>query len=251
MKCSLFLLFCLMSSPAFAQQDVWFVNDDAVEDGDGTSWGTAFRYLQDALLSDDLDAGDEVRVAQGTYFPDLSENHTGSPDFIVEGDGGISFTLITGVAIRGGFRGPNSQELDPNEQGFVSILSGDLGGDDDPDEPFDGDLTDDNSYHVVRAEGVGASAILDGFTIKGGNATNHTGSATECAPNQTVPNAAGGGLFCRDAGPTIRNCVFESNHALAGGAIGLYCSSDPDIINCLFEGNLAYNPTGSNPTEVT
>ena len=42
-----------------------YVDDGAPLGGDGTSWGTAFTYLQDALAA--AAAGDEIRVAQGVY----------------------------------------------------------------------------------------------------------------------------------------------------------------------------------------
>ncbi|MFO0830088.1 MAG: hypothetical protein U0572_18245 [Phycisphaerales bacterium] len=153
--------------------------------------------------------------------------------------------LKNGVALRGGYAGYGA--ADPLARDFVNtptVLSGDLAGDDSANAPFSASLTDDNSYHVLRAESVSLSAALDGFTIVAGNAVNHAGSATECAPQQEIPNASGGGLFCRAASPTIRNCVFKGNHALVGGAIGMYCGSAPNIVNCRFESNLAYDGAG-------
>ena len=55
-----------------AQADVLFVDDDAAPPGDGLSWGTAYRYLQDALAfaSDPTNAITEISVGQGVYRPD-------------------------------------------------------------------------------------------------------------------------------------------------------------------------------------
>ncbi|MEE9129490.1 MAG: hypothetical protein V3T84_05690 [Phycisphaerales bacterium] len=52
---------------------VRFVDDDASPGGDGTSWNTAYRFLQDALA--DASGGDvsDIRVAQGVYKPDRDE----------------------------------------------------------------------------------------------------------------------------------------------------------------------------------
>ena len=44
--------------------DVIYVDDDAPLGGDGTTWSTAYRYLQDALAT--ADPGTEIHVAAGT-----------------------------------------------------------------------------------------------------------------------------------------------------------------------------------------
>ena len=50
---------------------ILYVDDDADPGGDGSSWGMAYEFLQDALAN----AGgvSEIRVAQGTYKPDRDE----------------------------------------------------------------------------------------------------------------------------------------------------------------------------------
>ena len=52
-------------------QTTWYVDDDAPLGGNGLSWDTAFKYLQDAL--EVATAGDGIRVAGGTYKPDQDE----------------------------------------------------------------------------------------------------------------------------------------------------------------------------------
>ena len=54
---------------------ILFVDEDAPPNGDGLSWNTAFRYLQDALVHASVPAhgGNEVRVAQGLHLPDRHE----------------------------------------------------------------------------------------------------------------------------------------------------------------------------------
>ena len=60
-----------------------------------------------------------------------------------------------------------------NPEMFISELSGDLAGDDNPVMDFpNGPSFSDNSYHVVTGNGITDTdnTILDGFTITGGNA---------------------------------------------------------------------------------
>ena len=80
-------------------------------------------------------------------------------------------------------------------------LSGDLVGDDGPD--FENNL--DNSYHVVTGNDADKTAVLDGFVIIAGNAT------------EPFSNDRGGGLHAEDASAAIRSCVFKTNTAERGG----------------------------------
>lgn len=69
------------------------------------------------------------------------------------------------------------------------------------------------------------TAVLDGLTIRNG-----------LAPDGTVAsfrNTRGGAIICRGGSPMIRNCVFDSNHALFGGAIAIV-SGSPTIVACDF-----------------
>jgi hypothetical protein len=51
-----------------------YVDDNASEGEDGTSWSTAHKYLQDALAV--AESGDEIWVAEGTYKPDQGVGKT-------------------------------------------------------------------------------------------------------------------------------------------------------------------------------
>ena len=73
-----------------------FVDDNAPAGGDGTSWASAHKYLQDALVV--AENGDEIWVAEGTYKPDQGAG-------ITEGNRTASFNLVNGVGIYGGFLG--------------------------------------------------------------------------------------------------------------------------------------------------
>ena len=93
--------------------NVLFVDDDAPLGGDGQTWGTAYRFLQDALFDA---AGDltinEIRVAQGTYTPDQDEAGN-----VIPGDRAATFNPLSGVSMPGGFAGRGA--VDPDVRGIV------------------------------------------------------------------------------------------------------------------------------------
>src|SRR5690606_33093528 len=121
--------------PALAQIHV---DADAAPGGDGASWATAFPDLQDGLAAAAAlsQAGPvEVWVAEGVYRPGPAGNRA------------ATFILRNNVALYGGFAGGETsrEERDPSVN--LTILSGDLAGDD------EGTITNrgDNAYHVVTA----------------------------------------------------------------------------------------------------
>ena len=237
------------------------VDDDAPLGGDGRSWPTALRYLQDALRN--AEPGDEVRIAGGSYQPDRDEAGLSVP-----GSRYASFELADWVTLHGGYAGwadlgqPDAH--DPAQ--FETILTGDLAGND----ATDADPHAENSYHVVTAHACGSTALLEHVTVTAGNA------------NGVGPEARGGGLYLSSACPTLLHCVFEGNFAgFLGGALhcdnggpllvsctlrdneagslggGLYCfAGSPVLEYCLFEDNCAgliagggmANDAGSRPS---
>ncbi|MBN2272004.1 MAG: VCBS repeat-containing protein [Sedimentisphaerales bacterium] len=131
-----------------------------------------------------------------------------------------TFHLISRVAIRGGYAGfgapqPNAQDVGRYE----TILSGEING---------LGSSADNSYHVVTGSGADETAVLEGFTITGGSATDPCGIHID-----------GGGMFTSGGSPTVVNCIFRGNHsANSGGGI---CNKDSAMIlrNCTFVSNSA------------
>ena len=194
-----------------------YVDDDAPLGGDGTSWETAYTYLQDALYVSKT--GDEIRVAGGIYTPDMDE--TGNA---TAGNREASFEMISGVGIYGGYAGygaadPNVRDVDGNR----SIFSGDLTGDDQVGFINNGE----NSYHVVLAESCSSDIVLDGLIITGGNA------------DEFAPNNFGGGIFSDQCTPIVGNCKFYANSASSGGAVATASSGQPRFTNCTFTENMA------------
>ena len=147
-------------------------------------------------------------------------------------------------------------ELDPNERDiklYETILSGDLDGNDvqvnDPCDLLDEPTRAENSYHVVTGSGTEQNAVLDGFTITGGNARYkhgggiyiNSGTATlmNCTFTWNSTEFFGGGIYVQNSSsPTLTNCSFIENSAMAGGGI---CESGGSLIltKCLFSRNAA------------
>ncbi|MDD5454758.1 MAG: S8 family serine peptidase [Candidatus Ratteibacteria bacterium] len=202
----------------------WYVDDDAPAGGDGKSWDTAFKYLQDALSDTQLQAGDGILVAQGTYRPDQDKNN---PDGT--GDKTATFQLVDNVIINGGYAGIGA--VNPNERNietYQTILSGYIGTFINPDS---------RCYHVVTANDINSTAVLDGFTITDGKAY------IDQRPAQGDYRVRGAGIFNYNSSVKIANCTFENNFAFDGG--GMYNNnSSSTITNCVFRNNSAYSVGG-------
>jgi subtilisin family serine protease len=235
-----------------------YVDADANDGGDGMSWSTAFKSLEDALA---ISVNDEIWVAEGTYAPDTNDRTEG-------------FALGENTKLYGGFAGTESarSQRDPNLAVNITTLSGDIN--------IPGDAND-NSYHVITGND---NVIVDRFTIKGGNADhsyfpdNDGGgmlnflvaavTVTDCVFTENSVNYVGGGMYnggtvgetimsnCKflensskigSAGGMfneygfciVENCTFIDNDAnyYGGGMINYY--SSPVISNCTFSGNTA------------
>jgi hypothetical protein len=239
-KWLLCVLLLMAAARAEAAGRVIYVDADAAGPSDGTSWAAGYQSLQDALAG--AQAGDEIRVASGIYKPDQGAGR-------IPGDRTATFQMADGVAIKGGYAGLG--EPDPNARDFSlypTILSGDLNGDDGPS--FAGNS--ENSYHVVTGSGTDATAVLDGFTISGGDANGphyYGGSGEEEPPNRdaAVPANAvgpssgdsGGGMYNDNGSPTLIHCTFTGNTAKIGGGMINENGSSPRLTDCLFTQNSA------------
>jgi hypothetical protein len=275
---------------------VIYVDDDAPPPGDGLGWATAYPSLQDALAEAGASGGavTEIHVAQGVYTPapggvstcctphgGMGCDDAGCEVLVcaalplccaVSWDaacaaaaadlcGGLcadartaTFQLVDGVALRGGYAGIG--EPDPSARDtalYETVLSGDLAGN---DGPGDFENNEENSYNVVTASGTGLTAVLDGFTVSGGNADgldtdplswrrgagiwNLTGSptVTDCV---ITANSAdlGGGMYNRtNSHPEIQDCHFTGNSAMYGGGMYNWQNCHPLVTNCTFQGNI-------------
>ncbi len=146
------------------------------------------------------------------------------------------------VKIYGGFTSGqmNLTDRDSNPATNGTVLSGDIGTENEKA---------DNSYHVIlnNKNGLTAVAVLDGFTLTGGNADKDDPDLEDKI------SPLGGAIYNGDSSPTVINCLFLSNSARAGGAL-YNNSSSPTLINCSFISNSttigggAMSNVGGSPT---
>lgn len=227
MRYALFFMLCPILPDAASAQTTWYVNQN-VSGGaqNGTSWANAFPELQQALTI--ASSGDAIWVAKGTYKPTSGTNR------------GISFSLVNGTQLYGGFLGVETMLAQRNPMTNETVLSGDIG--------ISG-VSTDNSYHVVRGKGLDHSTVFDGFVVTGGY------SFGEFTPNPLDGLGAGilleGSAGLANSRPIIANCRFERNYAYLGGAL---CTTwedplfpaqgknpvNPVLRNCTFSHNRSY-----------
>jgi len=186
--------------------NVLTVDQMAPVGGDGLSWDSAFRSLSLALAAASADTA--IWVASGSYTLGLFESQNG-------------FELVDGVALLGGFAGYelSSDQRNPDPATNATVLSADRLED---DASF-GNISD-NLYHVVTGSDLTSATVLDGFTIRGGNA------------NSTEDK--GGGIHLVNSSPLLRNLIIENNSAILGGA--LYSEGgSPQISDTIIRSNTA------------
>jgi uncharacterized repeat protein (TIGR02543 family) len=208
----LLISFVVFAIPSYAK--TIYVDDDASTNGNGTSWASAHKYLQDALAG--AEYGDEIWVAEGTYKPDQGAGKSA-------GDWTESFNLVNGVGMYGGFTGTETTKVSLGD-GNQTILSGEI------------DASSTLwSIHVVIGNGLDASTVMDGFRITRGNAT----------ASQYSGGRRGGGMYNVDGSPLLNNCVFSGNMATQGHGGGMTSrDGSPVLTNCVFTGNSASRSGG-------
>jgi predicted outer membrane repeat protein len=223
-----FLIMNCLSAQITPANGIVYVATDGT--GNGSSWASATSDLQGAI-----DAGgvEQVWVKSGTYLPTWN--------WAVGNPRAKAFKLKNNVKIYGGF---NSTENNPtfeqrNPYTYYTILSGDLGVPEDPS---------DNAYTVILVfyyENLSENTLLDGFVIQDGNADgdDYYGFGGGARIDSGLPvfrdctfkcNSAvwGGGLYIRDASPTLENCNITNNTASEkGGGLFIYKNSETQISN--------------------
>ena len=200
------VLAAFATAAAVHAQTTLYVDASAPPGGNGQSWQTAFRDLQDALAavtSQDFYA--EIRVAQGIYTPDRG---TLNRD--------MAFTMGSAVALFGGYTGlqsANPDNRDPSR--FVSVLSGDLRRNDGPN--FQNNQ--DNSRQIIRANN-NTFGYIDGFTISAANldagepgsmsraAVGRSDDCSTCFSNLTIRNSQIVGCSVSGPGAALIDCRF-------------------------------------------
>lgn len=227
-----------------------YVDADAAVGGDGQSWATAYRYLQDALdeANSNLESRYEIWVAEGVYYPDEDGDGDHLADAVTE-----TFRISrNSVQLYGGFTGDETVREERDWKQNATVLSGDLDANDKTNKRGVVDTTTNasgkNAYHVLWLDGAAQEAItektvIDGFSITAGRADG------------AWPDSNGGGLYCAGGGvdamcnPTLINVTFSGNSAAGnGGAMlnsGLDGDSSPTLTNVTFSGNSADGDGGA------
>lgn len=192
-------LFTLLFTLSLQAQTL-YVKADANGANNGTSWTNAYTDLQNAIAT--ANYGTQIWVAIGTYKPTQGTSRD------------TYFELKNGVEIYGGFIGT---EMQLSERDYIqneSILSGDIG--------VVGDSLD-NSYTIVYSLGTDENTILEGFTIRDGNADYEGGDVPT-----THPSNSGAGVYLfgenSDLRCQIKHCRFENNNSVYRGG-GLFVST--------------------------
>jgi hypothetical protein len=234
-----------LAAPASA--GVIYVDVDAVGTGDGSSWADAFTDLQDGLAV--AVSGDQLWVAAGSYKPTAGSDRQ------------ASFQLVNGLSIYGGFDGTETDLVQRDWVANLTVLSGDIGVLGAPvfddfhnaagkakdvaaaRELFRRWVThaksvmegaealtsyEDDSHHVVRGGGTDSTAVLDGFTVTRGYATD------DAVPAQW--GHSGGGMLIVNGSPTVANVDFVSNSAWGyGGGLATVNGGSPELVNVRFD----------------
>ncbi|MFK7749906.1 MAG: LamG-like jellyroll fold domain-containing protein, partial [Kordia sp.] len=193
-----------------------FVDVNASGANDGTSWADAYTSLQNALDNNPIS---DFWIKAGTYFPGATKLDV--------------FTLLENQALYGGFNGTETMLSQRDPAINITILSGDLLGNDDGVLTFGNSTYSDNSTRILQILQDGA--IVDGLTISGGNANSGNNSLKSGAAIRIIES-------CKSL--TINNVIFENNRVERGGVVyyshtnsqtGNY---DYDFTNCTFKNNL-------------
>lgn len=223
---------------------ILYVNENVAIAGDGSSWTDAFGNLQDALAV--AVSGHEIWVAQGVYYPDVG---TGQSNDLQSS----TFNLINGVKIYGGFDGTETDLSMRDSVANVTVLSGDIDGNDAVDSDgvtahFD-DLVGNNAYHVVTTLLTDDTTVIDGLAITAGWASgansDDIGAAIYCSNSSVKINAVivqGNRTEDRaalwDCNSLISQTSFINNFA---GDVGAITTTPTTFTDTMFIGNRAGN----------
>lgn len=211
------------ATQARASGGLIYVDANAGGADNGTSWSDAYVHLQDALdLANANPSADyEIWVAAGVYHPD--EDSSGNR---TDGDPSQSFVIAhDNVEMYGGFAGWEKSRVERDWETNVTVLSGDIDGNDATDGHG---VTDDwrdiagsNAHTVVFLNAIHHGSItnatvVDGFTVTGGA----KGLQREALSSSYED--IGGGICCLGdpthgwgCAPTLRNLQVIGNQAEA------------------------------------
>jgi hypothetical protein len=176
--------------------------------GSGVNWECAKGNLYDAMSV--ASSGDQVWVAAGEYV--LAKDR--------------ALVMKDGVKIYGSFAGTESSlaERDLSVAANRSILR-----------------KSGSEVILNTKNNLTPSAVLDGFTISGGEVGISNFRSSPTLTNLLITGNTGSGIFNDESSPVITNCAIIDNEG-AGGVIGIANrSSSPVITNCTIAGNRSFD----------
>ena len=162
--------------------------------------------------------GDEVVVAQGTYFENINFN---GKAITVRSTDPNDAGVVLNTIIDGG--GAGSVVTCTSGEGANTVLSG-----------------------FVITGGTGTD-IGGGITFGGGmyNINSSSPTVTNCTFSGNTAAANGGGMYnALNSNPTVTNCTFSVNSATFNGGGMANNGSAPTVTNCSFRGNTATSGGG-------
>jgi predicted outer membrane repeat protein len=217
-----------------------FVTKDGAGNKDGSNWANACT-LQGALTSPRIPS-DVVKVATGVYKVSST------------------ISLNTAITIRGGYPGVLESES-PDTTNFPTIISGDLGNDDEALGDvvmYHRDIQGSNLGRLFNATSIVGTLKLENMTITamsqgpadvGGSSTGHASVMWQQSSTVEYNNIkfygnrsrqlAGAVMVYNSSVATFNNCEFVGNAAELGGAINAHVSSTVNVNNSTFTRNYA------------
>lgn len=252
--------------------DVLFVDGDVSNNGNGQSWSTAYKSLDDAINVANAAGGPiQIWIKKGTYYPGGQSNTNRDSAFVLTNPLAI---------VAGGFSGIETSIFQRDVANNPTVLCGDIGTAND---------NSDNSYHILvilpdwdsidgeggDEEGFGLfEGSFHGLTFKDANANGNTRTSYR---GTIVYRNEGGAVVLRNADSedspflfsSFVECTFENNYADYGAALFVFAKEGayvgflqdcdfienssiygtvfldgsgngelyPEFINCVFDGN--------------
>lgn len=198
--------------------------------GNGLSWNEAFDTFETALATVRTQGGtNEIWIADGTYKPTFINDQVPYLNNVNSSGTTPSFYIPGNTHIYGGFEGNETTLSQRKLCKYVTILDGDIDGNDLPTsarglnennyflDPVYVAYKEDNARHVltiIENQDESETVTLDSLTIQNGFAGFQDG--------ENVRTGYGGGIYHRYGSLTLNNVTFLNNEAYdANGNTGL------------------------------
>ncbi|WP_298511994.1 choice-of-anchor Q domain-containing protein [uncultured Kordia sp.] len=198
-------------------KNIVYVDLDATGANDGTSWTDAYTSLQNALDNNPIS---DFWIKAGTYVPGTTR--------------GAIFTLMADQSLYGGFNGTETMLSQRDPAVNVTVLSGDILGNDDGVLTHGNTTYSENSYRILQI--LEDNALVDGLTFSGGNANNTGDTSLKFGAAVRIIES------CKSA--TFNKVIFTDNRVENAGVVYYQHTTsqtgnyDYVFTNCTFKNNL-------------